>query len=459
MSDPAFPNWAILEPFVFRRDDSSSFPDKTKAPIRASATTSWGASFRIAFVFADPPRVSRLYAQLPGFPDPKKQTPLAILGTHRHLALLRVGMQTPARDIIQDFFVYSAHDPSELRLLPPCTAPHTDDSLRPIPLEEEEEEEGAPAQRRLLGVTSMGLVSRGEGEQDFAVVELKLSNLTRTEVCADICLFRSSPDLLPSARVLPGGEIGGQWDSMRVPIVRSSDPDDTWQLCLWQTDAVVPVGRWLCWIDYRRGILFCDVFGRGPTPTVSFLRFPLDEFPSTHNRSNACSWVYRVVTPIDGGQALKFVDVARNDHVVYGALQKFGAFTVTCHTLQLGSVAVLNKSTLSSLVWRKDSTTTSDELWSANPPERLPRGILMFPLVNIDRPQVVHFLFSDFKHVLKKICVVAIDMSTNNVESCYKYVNGKEDTGTVDADLTKERSTCPRPFLPCEFSKYLNMSR
>ena len=33
---------------------------------------------------------------------------------------------------------------------------------------------------------------------------------------------------------------------MRVPIL-CSDADDIWQLCLWQTDAVVPVGRWLWW--------------------------------------------------------------------------------------------------------------------------------------------------------------------------------------------------------------------
>jgi hypothetical protein len=76
----------MLERFVFRRDDDESFPDESKAPIRASGTTSWGAPFRVAFKLADPPAISRLYAQLPGFPDPSKQTPLAILATHQHFA-------------------------------------------------------------------------------------------------------------------------------------------------------------------------------------------------------------------------------------------------------------------------------------------------------------------------------------------------------------------------------------
>ena len=49
-----FPSLVMLEPFVFRRDDEDSFPDDTKAPIRASATTSWGARFSIALDIAQP---------------------------------------------------------------------------------------------------------------------------------------------------------------------------------------------------------------------------------------------------------------------------------------------------------------------------------------------------------------------------------------------------------------------
>ncbi|CAN6277304.1 unnamed protein product [Urochloa humidicola] len=86
------PTWVLLERHVFRRDDKDSFPDESKAPIRASATTSWGADFRIAFSVVEPPRVSRLYAHLPapGFPHPHKESPLYMLATHRHLALFNV---------------------------------------------------------------------------------------------------------------------------------------------------------------------------------------------------------------------------------------------------------------------------------------------------------------------------------------------------------------------------------
>ncbi|CAO2034010.1 unnamed protein product [Urochloa humidicola] len=102
-----FPKWVLLEPFVFRRDDEDSFPDETKAPIRASGTTSLEAPFNVAFSLAEPPLISRLYAQLPGFPDPKKEVPLAILATHRNLALLRVATSV-SEGFRQDFFIYDS---------------------------------------------------------------------------------------------------------------------------------------------------------------------------------------------------------------------------------------------------------------------------------------------------------------------------------------------------------------
>ncbi|GJN10138.1 hypothetical protein PR202_ga28205 [Eleusine coracana subsp. coracana] len=83
----------------------------------------------------------------------------------------------------------------------------------------------------------------------------------------------------------------------------------------------------------------------------------------------------------------------------------------------------------------------------------------MFPQVNIDRPHVVNFVISEFKYVMKKMWVVAIDMNTRTVESFYQYINGFEDRQTEDADLTIEKSDFPKPFLPCEFSKFLRFSR
>ncbi|CAL5024729.1 unnamed protein product [Urochloa decumbens] len=319
MSAAALPaSWVLLEPFVFRRDDDDSFPDETKAPVRASGTTSWGAPFTIAFSLADPPRISRLYAQLPASADS----------------------------------------------------------------------------------------SPGDHDQ------------------------------------LVGG--GGRWKNMRLDILCSDtdNPDDDDLLYFWDTDAVVPFRQWLCWIDYYRGILFCDVF-RDPTPTVSFLRLPLDEFPSDNIRINTRSSFYRGVSVVNHGRELKFVNVARHDGIPIGALKPGTGFTITCHTLLLVSEdGGGGGGGGGGMEWEEDYRVTSDELWDANPPEHLPRDILMYPQVDIDRPHVVHFLYIEWGYAKKKMWVVSIDMSTKVVESFSLYINGWEGLllHADDRDLIEHKS-------------------
>lgn len=152
----------------------------------------------------------------------------------------------------------------------------------------------------------------------------------------------------------------------------------------------------------------------------------------------------------DAAGTLKFVDVTRDDGITgYKALKPGAGFTMTCHTLLLPSSL-----SSSSMVWNKDWTVTSDELWSTD--DCLPRQVPMFPQVNIDRPHLVHFLISDFTYVMRKMWVVTIDMNTRTVESFYQYLNGQEDIGTEQEFLTDQKSVCPSSFLPSEFSKYLS---
>uniref|UniRef100_K3XUP6 DUF1618 domain-containing protein n=1 Tax=Setaria italica TaxID=4555 RepID=K3XUP6_SETIT len=371
-----FPNWVMLEPFVFRRDDDKSFPDESKAPVRASGTTSWQAQFRFAFDLAEPPRISRLYAQLPGFPGPRKGRPLAM-----------------------NLFIYSAKS-SSLERLPCCT-----EDLELVL------HDGSPSHRpresgsRLQCVSSMGLLCQGEEEEEFAVAELKLyPDRRKCKIFADIFLFLKS---------------AGKWSSSRVPILHSGNPDDLWHLYIWQAHRVIPVDRWLCWIDCMQA-------------------------------SSSTIWFHCGVSAFDAAGTLKFVDVTRDDGITgYKALKPGAGFTMTCHTLLLPSSL-----SSSSMVWNKDWKVTSDELWSND--NCLPRQVPMFPQDNIDMPHLVHFLISDFTYVMRKMWVVTIDMNTRTVESFYQYLNGQEDIGTEQEFLTDQKSVCPSSFLPSEFSKYLS---
>ncbi|KAK3154936.1 hypothetical protein QOZ80_2BG0196830 [Eleusine coracana subsp. coracana] len=408
MTTAAFPSWIMLERFVFRRDDEESFPN---APISARGIHLLGCSLLRGFL--------------------SRRAPARLPNLHAVTGLSR------SQETGNSCF--------SLKALPACMEPDLDfhtcrDGRRSrrhhAPPQPEKE---ARAMRRVMTIGSMGILCRGE--QEFAVAELILFKPSRTQIFADICMLRSGTS--SGCNCNPGGE----WNSMRVPIHLNGDNpahDDMWLLCCWQTDTVVPFNRYLCWIDYYRGILFCDVFAE-PSPTVYFHRFPLKEFPSTPNRSKTSSWLYRGATAINDTM-LMFVDVERNDGIGYGELKPSAGFTITCYTFSLNRKD-----------WTEEYKVTSEQLWLTN--TKLPREILMFPQVNIDRPHVVNFLISEFKYVMKKMWVVAIDMKTKTVESFYQYINGFEDRQTEDADLTIEKSDFPKPFLPCEFSKFLRYSR
>ncbi|CAL5023704.1 unnamed protein product [Urochloa decumbens] len=457
-----FPKWVLLERYLFRRDDNGSFPDESKAPIRASATTSWGADFSIAFSVVEPPRISRLYAHLPepGFPHPDKELPLYMLATHRHLALLKVSSSEIG---VQNLFIFRVDEknPSSslLKLLPTCTEPRIDyyrcdARLRPrrqpsnaTPSRGRRQPSNATPSPRLLSF-SLGLWCRDK--EEFVVAELTVFVPDDyTNAFADICLLRSS---------FIGDQLGGKWGSMRVPILPTDD-DALWKLSRWETSAIIPFQRWLCWIDYQKGILFWDVSSKVPTPAISFLWFPLDRSPRTSSSpltTTTCNVFYGGVSVVDHGRLLKFVNVARNDGLVYEALKPGAGFNITCHTLVLGD---------GSMDWKEDYTITSDELRG----QLTLDGVPMFPRVDMYRPHVVHFHYIEFGYgrALKKMWVLSIDMSTKTVESFYLYMDvsvyHKMDYKArlqINNDADFMRSTCldptPFPFIPCEFLRFIS---
>ncbi|RCV18351.1 hypothetical protein SETIT_3G294200v2 [Setaria italica] len=251
--------------------------------------------------------------------------------------------------------------------------------------------------------------------------------------CAGTFPNSKSAAISSSSSFLPrhgDDQLGGMWESVRVKFI-SAEADGLWQICCWHTDAIIPFRQWLCWIDYQRGIIFYDMSDKLPTPTVSYIWLPLDKMPVASSRKGTSSFYYRAVSVVDHGRALKFINVTCHDGIFFAALKPGTGFTITCHTLVLGD---------GSMGWKEDYMVTSSELWEANPPERLPRG--MFPQVDKDRPHVAHFLFIEFGYANKKMWVVTIDMSTKIVESFSLFINGREGLQTDDAELTKQRLIC-----------------
>ncbi|KAF8752717.1 hypothetical protein HU200_011884 [Digitaria exilis] len=373
--------WALLEPLVFRRDDDSSSPDESKAPIRATGTTTWGSTFRIAFSFGEPGgHISRLYAQLPApaFPDRKAPN-------------IR-GDPPPSRPDSSRQPDTSIRGCSSLKALPQCTEPHLDYNRvrlprrrrRPLP---------AGTTPHMLCVSRLGLWC---GDKELVVAELALFKLSK--VFADIYLLHCSDggDELAWRRM--------EWEHMRVEFLSTNDP------LLMPISSKSAGGITTPSSPLTNGcILLCDM-SKLPNhhPTVSYIWFPLDKLPDSGTSCWASTSFFRAVSVVDHGRVLKFVNVTRHDGIHFAPLQPGTGFTITCHTL-----VVLDSG---GMAWEEDYTVTSGELWEANSPDRLPRHILMFPQVDMDRPRVAHFLSIEFGigYVKrnKKMWVVSIDMST-----------------------------------------------
>jgi hypothetical protein len=78
----------MLEPFVFRWDDGSSFPGGGTMPFRAQGTSSHGGPFTVALGIVAPPGISRLYLQWPG--GPKEGSSCDLMAVHDNLLMFRL---------------------------------------------------------------------------------------------------------------------------------------------------------------------------------------------------------------------------------------------------------------------------------------------------------------------------------------------------------------------------------
>jgi hypothetical protein len=147
------------------------------------------------------------------------------------------------------------------------------------------------------------------------------------EAQANICFLRYS---------FTGDQLGPhKWDTMYLPVLPITN-EDLLKLSQWQNDAVTPFKRWLCWIDYHRGIIFCDVSEKAPPLTVSFRSFPEDSYSLSSFLKTPCSG-NNGVSVVDQGRTLKFAYVACQDSgPAFGAPKPVTGFTITCHTLVLG---------------------------------------------------------------------------------------------------------------------------
>ncbi|KAM0834007.1 hypothetical protein ACQ4PT_063895 [Festuca glaucescens] len=438
------PSWMMLERFVFRRDNHDSFPGVDIAPFTASDTF-LGNPFTIALHVAEPPGISRLYLRWPAGPrrDPNKISSSCVLvAAHHDVLLFRlvpddpVGPRDPSFLLSQhDHFICRASPsespPLQLRNIPMCAAP--------VAIVRAKKGKKIITRRLFGDLDPVGILRRGEDE--FAMAQLGLTRprqWDRTE--AELCVLRSKV-----------GDSDHSWEvEQHLPVnYREQESDDLWR---WTTDTVLAFDSHLCWVNYSvGGVLLCNVFQENPL--VTYLRLPIPDRRFDHpavvdaNRS-----VCVTKTTISGGRAyeqLMFIDIVREDGNCNGPLSNGTGFSVTFHSLRTTES--------NGMEWDMTFFVTSDELWTRNP--LLPHQALMYPLVSMDKPNVVHFLLREHQmRIVDTLSVVTIDMRSKLVISVDSYISEKDISGP-HLDMVRRRFSLLESFLPSEIPKCLNLTR
>ncbi|CAO2170005.1 unnamed protein product [Urochloa humidicola] len=490
-------NWArgstttmevMLDRFVFRRDGAKTFPENETT---ARSCTCIGVPFRVSVGLNAPPAISHFYLEWPRGPKPEAGPTCHLVAAHRGCVLFRLTSLVKSKTFPQhllypdDYFVYwpaatvdcpfwcrpfLARLPTWIRPKPKAD-PVRQEEKKADPVRQEKEEEkkcdsdsdesdledivptkemewaerlirkkheeemalGVDVEhevvRSSLVVENVGLLC--EGDDGFVVAELQLATSSIHRVSAELALFRSSNGV-------------GQWElKQRLPVDYRKSRDSTGMRRFWP-QAVVPFGSsCLCWVDYRRGMIIGDVIEQ--SPKLSYIPFP----PMAPTR---CEDMHRGVCTTDGGSTLKFVDVVANKQ--QQRPRDNNTFTIFTYTLKKAAEG-------GRMRWEKDTVAPmmAEELWGLKTPSPIPHEVPLFPVVSMEKPQILHFLLSECTDYIDTVTLVTVDMDARTVMSVCPYIKGEQELHGEDADLAEARTSLLQPFLPAQFPRSLNLTR
>ncbi|TVU44582.1 hypothetical protein EJB05_04027, partial [Eragrostis curvula] len=298
---------------------------------------------------------------------------------------------------------------------------------------------------------SFGILCRDDGE--FAVAHLSVAPAPPTEAEADAVLFPRGdcPAVMAELCCMRSSHEAGAWRTTRLPVRHGGD-----HLLWWETDAVVPFGGRICWVDYLRGILICDLFSQspelhyGPLPVNPYDGRWHPDYDFGRTRGNLS--LYRTVCVAGHGDgAIKFVDAAHRDLWFYG--------DDAHHHSASTPPNFITSWTLSSdwRTWTVDGAIEVEKFFDLT--TRLSLGCIRPepPVVDVNDPKTIYLVVKERVCVGAATFVVAADMLSRTLHTPVAYLLrstmlscGGGDSYTSSCDLEYNE-----PFLPCQFSKYL----
>ncbi|KAK3152390.1 hypothetical protein QOZ80_2BG0158260 [Eleusine coracana subsp. coracana] len=342
VSTSGYQGWAMLDPWPLDEDPAATSTGLAICP------ASDGQALRVSLRLAAPPAHSYLHLHTDSDLNVKPSLLAAdgaLLLLHMTVSVVRNNPTFPSFET--NFFVYKAHpEMAWLRLLPEF-------------------------EDHCASVGHTGIANKDD--DDYVVAGFRVKMLTRDE-----CATWDDEDEEDGYREV--GELSrfssstDRWDLVELPI--PFDPDKGLFKFVWDSDDLFALDGFMFWVDYHRGMLYCDVFAE--SPSLRFIQLPgIRVWGQDQNYSNGRQLprAYRTVGVCRG--AVKFVDI---DDGFFGT-RKTSGFRITTWSLNMAD-----------LVWVKDSVVEVDDLWLQ--PEfqdsTLPRWAPEFPVVNKQDGDLLH---------------------------------------------------------------------
>jgi hypothetical protein len=365
---PAMPSWVMMD-HRFRFKDPSSF--RADGETSAETRDTNGEPVRVSFDLRAPPGSSRLCLHSPE--ERESSWCDFVVAAHNDAVLFRIEVDFDglpvSRSEAMDYFIYRACPTSgpKLTLLPRCYS--TSDEIF-----EAKDDDSWRRKWRMVDSSSIGLLSDGNS---FLVAELLIETWSAADITAPLEgeLFRLHSSQSPAST-----KGGGQWELTLARIRRHSKVSFQ-DVVGWTTHTVVPFTSYLCWVDYNRGVLFCDVLH--PTPELQYLRLPVGDMPDEEFPKFSRTVC---ITQTKEGETMKFVKVSAMP--ACPNCKPGPGFTISEWTLRV--VSYDHKE------WVAGVNITHNDLWAMEgyDHDHLPRSVPQFPLVSMDDPHILYFVLS-----------------------------------------------------------------
>ncbi|KAK3149047.1 hypothetical protein QOZ80_3AG0212240 [Eleusine coracana subsp. coracana] len=351
------------------------------------------------------------------------------VAAHRNTILLRFAIATGTglsrdREVHEEFFVFQvgprSDSPPSLQRLPAC--------------------------RHVLvnrfGANAVGILCFGGDKQDkrgFMAAHLTVTPKEASTKRQNDCPVTAALCYICSL----DGSLDGGWHTIKdLPILGAEGRGD--DLLWWETDVVVSVGEYICWVDYLRGMLLCDVLS--VKPKLHYVALPVDPYqgrqdPELGGRGAVSACRTLCVAKEEDGYVIRFVDVADNRCWFYGRPRR--GYTSSPYS-------TISSWRLNSDIrtWKLDSMIEDDEFLTLTKRHNLPSTQLIFPLVDLNDPQTIYCA------VRQEQCtfLMTVNMSTRTLVKTPYTFGSVETTGEGGRHKGKQPRNFDytKPFLPCE---------